>query len=207
MHGHGRAVNKFFLVFKRIIEGNMANQQGALPDPAAACDPATEDIVDIEFELLDVESEIVNVAAALAKSSRMPSLRDFLLPPDRLAVLSPANRLKLLRKHLSRLQNQLTSNSASVPRQNEPDRRLEGSTATATGQLTAKPRPAHVKATQPASRMQRGHPWQRPVPRGPRPPPSPTRRRPRVRRRRTGWWRRRLATVHHRCSTLARSQR
>ena len=125
MHGHGRAVNKFFLVFKRIIEGNMANQQGALPDPDAACDPATEDIVDIEFDILDVESQILDVATALAERARLTSLRDFLLPPDRLAVLSPANRLKLLRKHLSRLQNQLTPDSASVPRQNEPDRRRE----------------------------------------------------------------------------------
>ena len=44
----------------------MANQQGALPDPKAACGPVTEDIVDIEFELLDVESDIFAVAAALA---------------------------------------------------------------------------------------------------------------------------------------------
>ena len=90
MRGHGRAVNKFFLVFKRIIEGNMANQQGALPDPDAACDPATEDIVDIEFDILDVESQIVAVASALAARARMTSLREFLLPPERLAVLGPA---------------------------------------------------------------------------------------------------------------------
>ena len=35
----------------------MANQQGALPDPKAACHPATEDSVDLEFEILDVESQ------------------------------------------------------------------------------------------------------------------------------------------------------
>ena len=116
------------LVYKRIIEGNMANQQGALPDPKATCDPATEDFVDIEFELLDVESDIVAVAAALAERASMTSMREYLLPPELLAVLGPANQLKLLRRHLSRLQNQLTSDSASAPRHHETDQTLrEGS--------------------------------------------------------------------------------
>ena len=87
----------------------MANQQSALPDPKATCDPATEEIVDIEFELLDVENDIVAVATVLAERARsVTSLREYLLPPDRLSALGPANRLKLLRKHLSRLQKQLT---------------------------------------------------------------------------------------------------
>ena len=59
---------------------------------------------------------------ALAASARLAtSLREYLLPPKRLAALSPANRLKLLRNHLSRLQNRL---SASAPRQNETDQML-----------------------------------------------------------------------------------
>ena len=77
----------------------MANQQGALtalPDTEAACHPASEDSVDIEFEILDVESEILDVATALAERARMTSLREYLLPPERLAALSPANRLKVL---------------------------------------------------------------------------------------------------------------
>ena len=90
----------------------MANQQSALPDPKATCDPATEEIVDIEFELLDVENDIVAVATVLAERARsVTSLREYLLPPDRLSALGPANRLKLLRKHLSRLQKQLTPDS------------------------------------------------------------------------------------------------
>ena len=90
----------------------MANQQSALPDPKATCDPATEEIVDIEFELLDVENDIVAVATVLAERARsVTSLREDLLPPDRLSALGPANRLKLLRKHLSRLQKQLTPDS------------------------------------------------------------------------------------------------
>ena len=97
---HGRALSKSFLVYKRIMDGNMANQQSALPDPKATCDPATEEIVDIEFELLDVENDIVAVATVLAERARsVTSLREYLLPPDRLSALGPANRLKLLRKH------------------------------------------------------------------------------------------------------------
>ena len=73
----------------------MANQQSALPDPKATCDPATEEIVDIEFELLDVENDIVAVATVLAERARsVTSLREYLLPPDRLSALGPANRLK-----------------------------------------------------------------------------------------------------------------
>ena len=109
---HGRALSKSFLVYKRIMDGNMANQQSALPDPKATCDPATEEIVDIEFELLDVENDIVAVATVLAERARsVTSLREYLLPPDRLSALGPANRLKLLQKHLSRLQKQLTPDS------------------------------------------------------------------------------------------------
>ncbi len=78
----------------------MANEQGALtalPDPEAACHPATEDSVNIDFEILDVESEILDVATALAASARSAtSVCVYLLPLERLAALSPANRLKLL---------------------------------------------------------------------------------------------------------------
>ena len=95
---HGCALSKSFLVYKRIMDGNMANQQGALtalPDPKATCDPTTEEIVDIEFELLDVENDIVAVATVLAERARSAtSLREYLLPPDRLSALGPANRLK-----------------------------------------------------------------------------------------------------------------
>jgi len=126
------------------MDGSMANQQGALPDPQPACHPATEDSVDLEFEILDVESQILDVATALAlaASARLAtSLREYLLPPERLAALSPANRLKLLRNHLSRLQNRL---SASAPRQNETDQMLREDS----GQQT---RVASELASQPAA--------------------------------------------------------
>ena len=70
---HGRALSKSFLVYKRIMVGNMANQQSALtalPDPKATCDPTTEEIVDIEFELLDVENDIVAAATVSSLLSR-----------------------------------------------------------------------------------------------------------------------------------------
>ena len=100
----------------------MANQQGALPDPQPACHPATEDSADFEFAILDVESEILDVATALCVCIPATSMCAYLLPQERLAALSPANLLKLLRNHLSRLQNRL---SASAPRQNEPDQMLQ----------------------------------------------------------------------------------
>ena len=123
----------------------MANQQGALPDPQPACHPATEDSVDLEFEILDVESEILDVATALAARARLAtSMCAYLLPPERLAALSPTNRLKLLRKHLRRLQNRLTQDSASAPRQNETDQMLREDS----GQQT---RVASELASQPAA--------------------------------------------------------
>ena len=84
----------------------MVIDQAALSDPKAACSPATEEIGYIEFELLDDANDIVAVATVLAERARsVTSLRDsqreYLLPPDRLSALNPANRLELLRNHRS----------------------------------------------------------------------------------------------------------
>ena len=96
MHLHGGVVTKSFLVYiKKIMDGSMANQQGALPDPQPACHPATEDSADFEFAILDIESEILDVATALCVCIPATSMCAYLLPPERLAALSPANRLKL----------------------------------------------------------------------------------------------------------------
>ena len=113
MHGHGRAVKKFFLLFKRIADGNMANQQGALPDPDAACDPATEAIVNIEFDILDVERQIVEVASILTAKVNMASFCDYHVSPDRFSSLTTENRLKLLHARLGRLWKLLAPDSAS----------------------------------------------------------------------------------------------
>ena len=116
----------------------MAIRQGALSDPKDTCYPATEEIIDIEFELFDVESKIVNVAATLAaQRGQMQSFRDYLLPQDRLSALSPANRLILLRKHLSRLKIRLTQDSASAPPKSETDRILREGSAPAPQPETA----------------------------------------------------------------------
>ena len=61
------------------MDGNMANQHGALPNSKATCEPATEEIIDTEFELLDVENDIVAVATALPERARSAtSLHEYL---------------------------------------------------------------------------------------------------------------------------------
>ena len=113
-----------FLSTKKIMDGSMANQQGA-PRSKGCLPPCHWGQCRFRIRNLDVESEILDVATALAARARLAtSMCAYLLPPERLAALSPANRLKLLRKHLSRLQNRLTQDSALAPRQNETDQML-----------------------------------------------------------------------------------
>ena len=84
--------------------------------------PIKEEMVDIdiiESELLDVESEIVDVGAALTERACTTTLHEYLLQPDLLSALSPANRLNLMRN--SRLQKRLTPNSASAPPKSESE--------------------------------------------------------------------------------------
>ena len=83
------------------MDGNTANQQGALtalPDPKATCDPTTEEIVDIEFELWTLKMTLSlwqqSWLKEPARRRSATSLREYLLPPDRLSALGPANRLK-----------------------------------------------------------------------------------------------------------------
>ena len=73
----------------------MANQHGALPDPKATCEPATEEIVDIEFELLDVENDIV---AMLLEQQFLENCHNFPLlgPGDQTVDNSAGNLLRLL---------------------------------------------------------------------------------------------------------------
>ena len=111
---HGRALIKSFLVYKGTMAENMANQQGALSDPKATCDPANEEIVDIEYELLVAESDIVDEI----------DIVDDLLPQDRLSALSRANLLKLLPKHRFRMKILLASESVSAPPKSKTDRIL-----------------------------------------------------------------------------------
>ena len=47
-----------FLPTNRTVEDNMVIRQGALSDPKDTCNLASEDTINIEFELLDVESEM-----------------------------------------------------------------------------------------------------------------------------------------------------
>jgi hypothetical protein len=49
-------------------------------DPKPACDSALLGNVDVEFKLMDVESEILDVANALAAKLNRGSFGDYLLP-------------------------------------------------------------------------------------------------------------------------------
>ena len=91
---------------------NMALIQGALSYPKVTCDSATMDIVDVEFAIVDVEGQLRDVASALATKSNIQSFLDLLFQLDLLSSFTPENRLKLQRKHLSRLQAQLAQDSA-----------------------------------------------------------------------------------------------
>ena len=100
------------------------NVQTALPrsDPDAAREPAITEIIDLDhdYEIFDVESQILNVAATLAiQAGGITSSRDYLLCPSRLSSFTPAKQLSLLRAHLSRLQKRLAPDSASAPRHHE----------------------------------------------------------------------------------------
>ena len=95
------------------------------PDPAAGIEQATTENIDFDYEILDVESQILDVAATLAiQAGGITSSRDYLLCPSRLSSLTPAKQLSLLQAHLSRLQKRLAPDSASAPRHDETDKTL-----------------------------------------------------------------------------------
>jgi len=56
---------------------------------------------DIDFQILDVECEILAVASILARLCNFTSIDRYIVSPDRLTALSPENRLKLLKRHHS----------------------------------------------------------------------------------------------------------
>ena len=103
------------------------NVQTGLPrsDPDAALEPATTEIIDIDYEIMDVQGQLLDVAATLAaQRGAAASARDYLLCPVQLSSFTPEKRLS----HLSRLQKRLAPDSASAPRHHETDQiLLEGS--------------------------------------------------------------------------------
>ena len=83
------------------------NVQTALPrsDPVDAQEPDTKEIIDLDYEIMDVEGQLLDVAATLAvQAGGITSSRDYLLCPEQLSSFTPAKRLSLLQAHLSRLQ-------------------------------------------------------------------------------------------------------
>ena len=136
-----------YLSLKQIMDLHSENVQTGLPrsDPDAALEPATTEIIDLDYEFLDVESQILDVAATLAvQTAGITTSRDYLLCPVQLSSFTPEKQLSLLQAHLSRLQKRLAPDSAPAPRHHETDQILrEGS-----GQQT---RVASEPASQPAT--------------------------------------------------------
>ena len=94
-------------------------------DPDAAREPATTEIIDFDYEIMDIQGQLLDVAATLAdRRGGAASSRDYLLCPEQLSSFTPAKRLSLLQAHLSRLQKRLAPDSASAPRHNETDKTL-----------------------------------------------------------------------------------
>ena len=84
------------------------NVQTALrrSDADAARESATKEIIDFDYELeiMDVEGQLLDVAATPAvQAGGITSSRNHLLCPVRLSSFTPEKRLSLLQAHLSRL--------------------------------------------------------------------------------------------------------
>ena len=95
------------------------------PDADAGIEPATRENIDIDYEIMDVQGQLLDVAATLAaQRGAAASSRDYLLCPEQLSSFTPAKRLSLLQAHLSRLQKRLAPDSASAPRHDETDKTL-----------------------------------------------------------------------------------
>ena len=91
------------------------NVQTGLPRsyPDAAREPATTEIIDLDYEIMDVQGQLLDVAALLAtQRGAAASSRDYLLCPVQLSSFTPEKRLSLLKAHLSRLQKLLAPDSA-----------------------------------------------------------------------------------------------
>ena len=74
------------------------NVQTALPrsDPDAALEPATTEIIDFDYEIMDIQGQLLDVAATLAdRRGGAASSRDYLMCPVQLSSFTPEKRLSL----------------------------------------------------------------------------------------------------------------
>ena len=66
------------------------------PDPDAGIEPATRENIDIDYEIMDVQGQLLDVAATLAdRRGGAASSRDYLLCPVQLSSFTPEKRLSL----------------------------------------------------------------------------------------------------------------
>jgi hypothetical protein len=84
-------------------------------DPKPAFDPATLGNVDVEFQLMDVESEILDLANTLAAKRNRGSFSDYLLAPEKLSSFSADKRLQLMQNHLQRLKTRMSEFASAPP--------------------------------------------------------------------------------------------
>jgi hypothetical protein len=69
---------------------------------------------DVDFQIVDVDSQIRNVAATLAARRGQPSFTEYLLDRNMLSSLIPASRLRMMKLHLERLQDSGLTETASA---------------------------------------------------------------------------------------------
>ena len=69
---------------------------------------------DVDFQIVDVDSQIRNVASTLAARRGQPSFVEYLLDREMLSSLIPASRLRMMKIHLERLQDSRLTETASA---------------------------------------------------------------------------------------------
>ena len=72
-------------------------------------------IVNVDFEIMDVDGQIRDVASELAARRGQTSFAEYLLPQQRFSSLNPEDLLKLMQNHLLRLQIRIEANLSSAP--------------------------------------------------------------------------------------------
>ena len=66
------------------------------PDPDSGIEPATRENIDIDYEIMDVQGQLLDVAATLAdRRGGAASSRDYLMCPVQLSSFTPEKRLSL----------------------------------------------------------------------------------------------------------------
>ena len=131
---------KSILRFKRVLAERKVAEHSSEQQPVSVqTDTRMTDGTDnIEFRIVDTESMIVLVATTLARQLHFTSIDRFLVSPDRLTAFSPETRLRFLEIHLERLNQQVASETKSLPIASAPALQSQAPTTQALEILRAK---------------------------------------------------------------------